>query len=205
MTEITYPAELVCPISQDLMNDPVKITHLGSDYIFDRNCIETWKTTPSGDQNPLTMLPGFKEAQCKSAPEIKRKVKEFREKNGLETEVETEKVKLEPFSDYQQIQDDETEARRLHQELNGPEPSDIAGISVSFTNDSGEIISRFIEITPSIAAMLMSSDFPEHLRNALIDFLVEDARRSYVRENNIIPQNNNHITNYMGMRPGFLN
>ena len=205
MTEITYPAELVCPISQDLMNDPVKITHLGSYYIFDRNCIETWKTTPSGDQNPLTMLPGFKEAQCKSAPEIKRKVREFREKHGIEIDIKTEKVKLEPFSDYQQIQDDETEARRLHRELNGPEPSDISGISVSWINDIGETINRYLEITPSIAAILMSSDFPENLREALIDFLVEDARRSYARENNIIIPNDNQITNYMGMRSGFLN
>lgn len=125
MSITEYPAELVCPISQDLMNDPVTITHLGADYTFDRNCIETWKTTQSGDQNPLTMLTGFKEAPMKEAIEIKSQVRNFRVNHGLELEQETEKVELQPFSDYQQIQDDEAEARRLNRELNGPDPSEI--------------------------------------------------------------------------------
>lgn len=116
MTSTDFPPELTCPISRDLMNDPVTVTHQDADYHFDRVCVETWKTTPGGDQNPLSGLPGFRDAPLKANLEIKKNVTEFQTKNGIETEPE----QLEPFSDYQQIQDDEVEARRLHMELNVP-------------------------------------------------------------------------------------
>ena len=68
--ETDIPSDLRCPISQDLMNDPVTVTHHGEEFNFDRNCIETWKTTPGGDQNPLTMLDGFRDAPIKENLEI---------------------------------------------------------------------------------------------------------------------------------------
>jgi len=119
MSDVLPPHDLTCPISKDLMNDPVSVTHHGVDYTFDRVCLDTWKTTPGGDQNPLTMLSGFREAICKPNQDVMERVFEFRKTHGMDTDVDTEKIKLEPFSDYQQIQDDEAEARRLDIELNG--------------------------------------------------------------------------------------
>lgn len=121
-TEIPFPEDFRCPISQDIMNEPVVVNHHGVDYHFDEACIKTWKTTANGDKNPLTMLDGFLQATVKKDLAMKRRIQEFRVSNGLSTDEKTEEVKLEPFSDYQQIQDDEEVARRLHIEMNGPPP-----------------------------------------------------------------------------------
>jgi hypothetical protein len=215
MTDLAFPSNLVCPISQDLMNDPVKVSHKGSDYFFDRSCIETWKTTPNGDQNPLTMLDGFRDAPCVSAEDIKTKVKEFRLSNGLETEVTTEKVKLEPFSDYQQIQDDEAEARRLHRELNGPSESEIPNrIIVSWLNRGERYIQRTIDIPPFIGYMFSIPEFPRSVRESLMNAYIQEAMDSYERENPPvygpdIPDGGLPVedtsNNFMGFRSGFLN
>ena len=215
MTDIDFPSDLVCPISQDLMNDPVKVSHNGVEYVFDRSCIETWKTTPNGDQNPLTMLDGFRDAQCVPAEDIKTKVKEFRLSNGLETEVTTEKIKLEPFSDYQQIQDDEAEARRLHRELNGPSESEIPNIiNVRWLNRDGELIQRNIEIPPYIGYFFSIPGIPDTLRDRVMNIYVDDAMNSYERNNPPVygpelPEGGLPVedssNNFMGLRRGFLN
>ena len=215
MTDLELPSDLVCPISQDLMNDPVKVSHKGAEYVFDRSCIETWKTTPNGDQNPLTMLDGFRDAPCVPAEDIKSRVKEFRLSNGLQTEVTTEKIKLEPFSDYQQIQDDEAEAMRLHRELNGPSESEIPNrISVSWLNRDGELIQRSIDIPPFIGYMFSIPGVPESVRESLMNAYIQDAMDSYERENPPIygpdlPEGGLPVedtsNNFMGFRRGFLN
>ena len=124
-TEISFPAEFMCPISQDIMNEPVVVTHHDIDYHFDEACIKTWKTTPNGDKNPLTMMSGFLEATVKKDIDMKERIQEFKVSHGLCTDTKTEEVKLEPFGDYQQIQNDEEVARRLHVDMNGPPPGTI--------------------------------------------------------------------------------
>ena len=118
--EYDIPIEFRCPISLDIMNEPLVVTHQGADYRFDELPLNTWKTTPNGDKNPLTMMSGFLGAVVKKDSELKERIEAFRLSNGLATDEVPEDIKLTPFSDYQQIQDDEEEARRLHLELNPP-------------------------------------------------------------------------------------
>ena len=120
--DITPPDWARCSISQDWMNDPVKITHDGTDYFFDRVPIDTWKCTTNGDKNPLTMMPGFRMATVKDAVELKIRIDGYKKDVGVSIDETTEKVEVLPFSDYEQIQEDEREALRLHRELNGPSP-----------------------------------------------------------------------------------
>ena len=176
------PSELTCPISKDLMNDPVIVTHEGCDYAFDRICLETWKTTPGGDQNPLTMLYGFRDAPCKPSLEIKDSVRQYRLSNGLETDVDTEKVTLEPFSDYQQIQDDEAEALRLDMELNGPPEGVSTSLYIRTTDSSGGYHDGIIDMHPGLSMLIHSSDIPLSIRrdmmNSWIDLVLELVPRS---------------------------
>lgn len=213
MTE-PYPPELVCPISQDLMNDPVTVTHMGQEYNFDRVGLETWKTTPGGDQNPLTMLTGFREAPLKSSEEIKRKVREYRERNGMKIDVESEKTDLEPFSDYQQIQDDEQEALRLHRELNGPPPPREYRINLRWDTPEG-IVERTVSV-PAMYSMLLEIAPPD-MRNRVLDLIIDDLMRMYmdvvpdapvygpeIPEGGLpVPEDTSN--NFGGFRSGFLN
>ena len=159
------PLYLLCPISKDLMNDPMTVTHQGSDYHFDRVCLETWKTTPGGDTNPLSGVDGFREAPCKPNITIKTAVREFRLENGMETDVDTEKVELQPFSDYQQIQDDEAEALRLNRELNGPPPQPTMLLELSWQNADGPQ-RRTLEVHPFISYIL--THFPQTHKSIMV-------------------------------------
>jgi hypothetical protein len=176
--ETDIPSELRCPISQDLMNDPVTVTHHGEEFNFDRICIETWKTTPGGDQNPLTMLDGFRDASIKENLVIKEKVRAFRVENGMDINQETEKVTLEPFSDYQQIQDDEAEARRLHYELNGQPPLRTPDgrvpnqVRVTWIDEQGENREQVVNL-PEILVRMMDA-VPES-RNFIMNHIVDIA------------------------------
>ena len=95
------------------MNEPVIVIHDGVDYKFDEVPLNTWKTTPNGDKNPLTMMSGFREADVKKDGELKDQIKAFRVSHGLSIDEVTDEVKLTPFSDYEQIQVDEEAAHRL--------------------------------------------------------------------------------------------
>jgi len=172
MDEIQPPTDLTCPISKDLMNDPTTVTHHGVDYTFDRVCFETWKTTPGGDQNPLTMLDGFRVAPYKSNNEMKVRVCAFKKEHGLDVNGETEEIKLEPFSDYQQIQDDEAEAYRLDMELNGPPLPASRVLAVRWIGENGRIEERELTVSPLIC--LMYDRLPE-MRQVLMNMLVGRA------------------------------
>jgi hypothetical protein len=194
MSDLSIPPEFVCPISRDIMHDPVEIIHEGESYFFDKNCIDTWKSTPGGDKNPLTMLDGFMEARCLPAKNLKDKITEFQKENKLNP-TSTELPELLPFSDYEQIQEDELVARQLHIEINGPPP----GISrnIRLMNQNGDyhrIILNFIN--------LMGEDMEpsEEDANENIDELetddeipdlehIEDGRIVNIQElNNDIPE-----------------
>ena len=213
MSDVQPPHDLTCPISKDLMNDPVTVTHHGVDYTFDRVCLDTWKTTPGGDQNPLTMLDGFRDAPCKSNQQMKDRVFKFRTDHGLSNDVETDEIKLEPFSDYQQIQDDEAEARRLDFELNGPPMPPPRSLLVRWQGPNG-VEEQVLDVPPMIC--MLYDTFPEMrqtLMNALINLamgrpqdgesvspvVADPARESPEPASEAIE------TGYMGMRRGFLN
>jgi hypothetical protein len=110
------PADFICPISQDIMKDPVEVIHNGSSFYFDRVYLDTWKRTPSGNKNPLTMLEGFATAEVKPCLTLKTRITEYCSRYNIEqTQVTPE---LQPFSDFDQIQEDERVAVDLHRELN---------------------------------------------------------------------------------------
>ena len=138
MSDLTIPPEFMCPISKDIMHDPVVINHNDESYIFDRNCIDTWKLTPGGDKNPLTMVDGFRNAPLHSASELKTKIIDFQTKNSL-TIHETDMPELLPFSDYEQIQEDERVARELNIQLNGPPPRISQRHNISLMDDRGDV------------------------------------------------------------------
>ena len=169
--ETDIPIDLRCPISHDIMNDPVTVTHRGIDFNFDRNCIETWKTTSGGDQNPLTMLDGFRDAPIKDNLEIKEKIRVFRIENGIDTNQIVENIILEPFCDFQQIQDDEAEARRLNDSLNEPSPIRTSDgripnqVRVTWINEQGENQQRVVNL-PVTLVRLMDS-VPEYRTNIM--------------------------------------
>ena len=215
-----YPADLVCPITQDLMNEPVTVTHLGKDYTFDRVGFEIWKTTDGGDQNPLTMLEGFRDAPFKESDEIKRRVHDYREMHGMTTDVKTEKTELQPFSDYQQIQDDEQEARRLHRELNGSPPIEWR---VNFRwNTPDGMVERSIDIPPIYRILLEGLSESSNIRARVLDQMCADIALIYpslvpayddpgppvygpeIPEGGLpVPEDTSN--NFAGMRTGFLN
>lgn len=159
MSDLTIPPEFICPISKDIMYDPVEIIHKGESYFFDKNCIDTWKTTPGGDKNPLTMLDGFLEAKCIPAKDLKDKITEFQKENKLNPN-SAELPELLPFSDFEQIQEDELVARQLHIEINGPPPrisrnirlmndnGDYHRIILNFMNSMGEDMERIYNVEP---------------------------------------------------------
>lgn len=114
---MTHPSEYICPISQDLMVEPVKVNHNNIYYRFDKNCIVIWRQTPNGDKNPLTMVSGFKYLELEDDLELKEQIDEYRETLGISPE--TLDVELEPFSDYEQVQEDYRLALELYHTLNG--------------------------------------------------------------------------------------
>ena len=167
----SLPADLRCPISQDMMNDPVTITHHGKDYNFDRTCIETWKTTPGGDQNPLTMLDGFRSAPIKPATALRERIADYRKANGI-LEEQLESVKLEPFGDLQQIQDDEVEARRLHMEMNGPPPGMDMGLLLIQHQGPEGIQQMEVNVPIELMNIIASPNIPERMHNIFMDSLI---------------------------------
>ena len=110
--------DFICPISQDLMFHPVDIYHQGYTYTFDKNCVQNWWTTEGGDKNPLTMVEGFRGLEMKTNHLLAERIREFKIKTGQNPDREPEQIDLLPFSDFQQIQDDEQVAISLHRELN---------------------------------------------------------------------------------------
>ena len=104
MASILYPPEFVCPISQDLMNRAVKVNHYDNDYWFDRPYIEIWRQTDGGDQNPLNMLPGFRELELEDDQELQTRIDLFKQEHNLVSE-QPELVLL-PNNNADQIMDD---------------------------------------------------------------------------------------------------
>ena len=91
MSEIEnqYPDEFICPISHGLMINPIIIHHHGSSFTFDKNNIELWKSTVNGDNNPLTNVPGFREASYKEHLVLKNKIQKFIKDNNISLEEES--------------------------------------------------------------------------------------------------------------------
>lgn len=177
MTEVEFPSDLRCPISQDLMNDPVVVEHHGQNYYFDRVCVETWKKTPGGDMNPLTNLSGFREAIIKSDVGLKDKVVNFKKENGIDIHSKTEEVELQPFSDYQQIQDDEAEALRLHRELNGPpvgemSRDEMSRMVIAMMSPSG-IRYHEIAVPTAIVNILNDEGVPDSMKDMIFNMIMD--------------------------------
>ena len=157
--EVEIPPEFRCPISQDVMNEPVVVTHDGVGYKFDEVPLKTWKKTPNGDKNPLTMMSGFLGADVKKDGQLKDRIKAFRLEHGMSTDEVTDEVQLTPFSDYQQIQDDEDAAHRLHLELNGPP---------SINNADGNYDEYIIRFEGLSFSGVYEVDIPEDLMETLV-------------------------------------
>jgi hypothetical protein len=104
MASTIFPPEYVCPISQDLMNRAVKVNHNDSIYWFDRPYIEMWRQTDGGDQNPLNMLPGFRELFLEDDIELQRRIDLYKHQHNIISE-EPELILL-PNDNQYQIMDD---------------------------------------------------------------------------------------------------
>lgn len=90
MSEPQYPDEYICPISRQLMINPVTIEHNNALFTFDKNNIEIWKNTENGDNNPLTNMPNFRNAPVNLNEGLKKKIMEFIELHNIEIEDEDE-------------------------------------------------------------------------------------------------------------------
>ena len=178
------PEQFLCPISQDLMRDPITVSHNGSDYIFDRICVDTWKTTSGGDNNPLTMESGFREASVKCCVELKDNIASFREEHGIELD-KTDKIELEPFSDFHQIQDDEESARQLDYELNGNPSQPNSLLMVKWVGSDGVRHQRVISLSSDFITLLefFNINAPA-TRTRIVDILMYDVM--HYHEINII-------------------
>jgi hypothetical protein len=86
MSETQYPDEYLCPISRQLMTNPVTIKHNNSYFTFEKNNIEIWKITKNGDNNPLTNMPNFRKAPGKLNENLKKEIKDFIETHNIEIE-----------------------------------------------------------------------------------------------------------------------
>ena len=114
----TPPPEFICPISQDIMKEPVEVKHNGVSYYFDKVYLDTWKKTENGDKNPLTMIEGFLSAEVTPCDSLKKRITDY----CLEFNINQETCvpELQPLSDFDQIQEDERVALELNRELNAP-------------------------------------------------------------------------------------
>ena len=56
------PERYLCPISRDVMGDPVMVEHAGHVYWFDSKCLTAHAKTRYADSNPLTNVAGFRKA-----------------------------------------------------------------------------------------------------------------------------------------------
>ena len=121
-----HPTKFVCPITGDIMRSPITYTIDGHPYTFEQSAIDIWKTTPNGDKNPLTMIPGLRECIPTQNDTLKTQIDEYLISIGEDPNTKPNIPVIEPFSDFQQIQDDEDVARRLNIELNGPPPTQIS-------------------------------------------------------------------------------
>lgn len=136
-------SDFTCPISQDIMRNPIKVIHNDNIYYFDKSYCDIWLKTKNGDLNPLTMCPGFKEAKFIEDNEMKEKIIEYCKSNRYQLDSDNEEIELQPFSDYDQIQDDEQVALRLHHELNGSDSDndslpDLISIHGDSDDESGD-------------------------------------------------------------------
>ena len=182
-TELEYdadnpPSEFICPISQDLMSHPVNIYHRGISYTFDKVCVKTWWKTEGGDKNPLTMLDGFKGLEMIANNQLLSKIREFKIATGQNPDMETEEVNLEPFSDYEQIQEDEELALRLHRDMNGIESLE----PVSLDDRIENMFSNIFRLVPII-----------NIDNSHTLNRQNDIINNNIMNNNIIDSNNNNI------------
>ena len=114
-----HPTNFLCPITGDIMRNPITYNIDGHDYTFEKCAIDVWKTTPNGDKNPLTMLPGLIDAIPKQNDTLKSEIEKYVISIGGDPTIQAEITTIEPFSDFQQIQEDEEVARRLNSEING--------------------------------------------------------------------------------------
>jgi hypothetical protein len=140
--EVPSPGEFICPISQDIMKDPVEVVHNGYSFYFDR--------TSNGNKNPLTMLEGFTTAEVRPCLNLKRRITEYCSKYNIElTEVTPE---LQPFSDFDQIQEDERLAIETHRELNAH---------------------------PDLLEYIMGRQYTDYVVNTLRNAIIEQINLSY--------------------------
>ena len=80
---IVYPSNFTCPISKDLMLYPVKLIDRNFEYNFEKRCIELWRLTPNGDNNPLTNLSGFRDIIFIDNNDLKQQIDQFRIDNHI--------------------------------------------------------------------------------------------------------------------------
>ena len=170
------------------MVNPVDIYHQGSTYTFDKNYVKTWWKTEGGDKNPLTMVEGFRGLEMKTNHLLAERIREFKIKTGQNPDREPEQIDLLPFSDFQQIQDDEQVAISLHRELND---------SPSETRPSiDDRLSSFIDhiyrtLTPSNTSSNSNSN--STINSDLIELV--SGRIQPIRTDSVIRINNSDIEN----------
>ena len=70
------PDRFLCPISRDVMVDPMLVEHRGHVCWFDRKCLEAHAKTRYADSNPLTNLRGFREAPKVRDEALKKQIAE---------------------------------------------------------------------------------------------------------------------------------
>ena len=113
MSDIVIPNEYICPISQDIMNNPIEVIHHRKSYFFDKDYITIWKHTIGGDKNPLTMLSGFREAPIINAKKLKQLIDIFKRIHNIKEEKQ-DLPKLTPYTNDEQILEDNIIAEELN-------------------------------------------------------------------------------------------
>ena len=82
------PPQYVCPISLEVMRNPVLVLHGGKTYSFDRRSLELHAQTKFKNKNPLTNLGGFSEAMRIPNDRLREEIEKSAWAHTTETEAE---------------------------------------------------------------------------------------------------------------------
>tara|TARA_A100001015_G_scaffold215456_1_gene241905 strand:- start:543 stop:1043 length:501 start_codon:yes stop_codon:yes gene_type:complete len=102
------PDHFLCPISREVMREPIMIEHEGHPYWFDRKCLEAHAKTRYKDYNPLTNLPGFSKAPRASDDALRKQIEESAwapSKNEADEDICITEEETDPYTHYTSLSD----------------------------------------------------------------------------------------------------
>ena len=128
------PSRYICPVSRGVMHNPILVVHGGHPYWFDASSLSAHSKTRFGDKNPLTNMPGFRDA---------RKTRD----DGLRKEIQD--------SMWKPQEDDDEEV-----EIIEDPPNENADVMISLIDEIGEVFAGGINAsTPTNVHMIVLNTF----------------------------------------------